>query len=105
MKKTIYVLAALFAVASTQAYAADSVKPEHQHASSVCKRVQELAASTLEARKNGHNDKEGDKARLGKDSSDPMFQYAIDAAYESDVNKTGIGEEAYDYCMLHKASA
>lgn len=105
MKKTIYVLAAFFSVASMQAYSAEPVKPEHQHASSLCKRVQETATATLEARKSGHNDREGDKAKLGKDSNDPMFQYAIDVAYDSDVNKTGVGQEAYDYCMLHKASA
>jgi len=105
MKKMTYVLATLCAVVSMQAYAVQAVKPEYQHAASICKRVQEKAVSTLAARKSGHNDREGDKSRLGKDSSEPMFVYAIDVAYDSDVNKTDVGDEAYNYCMLHKASS
>ena len=105
MKTMTYVVGALFAVASLQAYAAEPVKPAYKHADSVCKRVQEKAQATLQARREGHNDREGDKARLGSDSKEPMFTYAIDVAYESDVSKTDICQEAYDYCMLHKASS
>ena len=105
MKIMTYAVGSRCAVASWQAFAAEPVKPAHQHAASVCKRVQETAQATLQARKEGHNDRAGDKARLGSDSKDPMFTYAIDVAYDSDINKTGIGPEAYDYCMLHKASS
>lgn len=105
MKKMTVVFASVCAAVSLQAYAAEPVKPAYQHASTVCKQVQAKAEETLAARKSGHNDREGDKAKLGKQAGDPMFVYAIDVAYESDVNKTGIGQEAYDYCMLHKASS
>lgn len=105
MKVTTSILVALCALGTVPSWSAEPVKPAHQNAAKVCKRVQETAQTTLEARKSGHNDKAGDKARLGSDSTDPMFIYAIDVAYDSDVNKTGIGQEAYDYCMLHKASS
>jgi hypothetical protein len=105
MKMMTYVVGAMCVVASLQAYAAEPVKPAHQHAASVCKHVQDTAEATLQARKGGHNDRAGDKAKLGNKSNDPMFTYAIDVAYDSDVNKTSIGKEAYDYCMLHKAGA
>src|SRR5690606_28800250 len=105
MKTMTYVAAAIGAVASLHVYAAEPVKPAHQHAASVCKRVQETAEATWQARRSGHNDRAGDKAKLGSKSNEPMFTYAIDVAYDSDINKTGIGKEAYDYCMLHKAGA
>ncbi|MGH8811616.1 MAG: hypothetical protein ACREXO_06400 [Advenella sp.] len=105
MKMMTYVVGTICAVASLQAYAAEPVKPAHQNAASVCKRVQETAEATLQARKGGHNDRAADKAKLGNKSNDPMYMYAIDVAYDSDLNKTGIGKEAYDYCMLHKAGA
>ena len=105
MKMTTYILVSLCALVAVPSWAAEPVKPEHQNAAKVCKRVQETAVATLQARKSGHNDRAGDKARLGSDSSDPMFIYAIDVAYDSEVNKTGIGQEAHDYCMLHKAGS
>ncbi|AFK62904.1 hypothetical protein TKWG_14130 [Advenella kashmirensis WT001] len=105
MKMMTYVAGAICAVASLQAYAAEPVKPAHKHAASVCTQVQDMAEATLQARKGGHNDRAGDKAKLGSKRNDPMFTYAIDVAYDSDINKTGIGKEAYDYCMLHKAGA
>ena len=105
MKTIAVMIAAVIVGATFQAQAAPAQKGPYTHASSICKRVQAKAVETFEARKTGHNDPVGDKARLGKDSQDPMFTYAIDVAYESDLSKTDIGKEAYDYCMLHKASS